>query len=94
MRGSFAHGVLALVMGRSWCAIHLACMFSGEGELKNILKYCYDGIFGFMWEQIRVVQCFLLDVRPEACSLLWVGNAGVITFQSCVMFLLVACLCW
>ena len=40
MRGSFAHGVLALVMGRSWCAIHLACMFSGEGELKNILKYC------------------------------------------------------
>ena len=49
--------MLALVARRSWCDT-LACMFSREGELENVLKYVFVGIFGFMCEQIRVVQGF------------------------------------
>ena len=33
------------------------------------------GIFGFMFEQMRVVQGFLLIVCLRACSLLWVCQA-------------------
>ena len=45
---------------------------SCEGKHKNVLKYLFVGIFGFMWEQIGVVQGFVLIVIPKACLLLWV----------------------
>ena len=46
----------------------LACGFSDEDELKNVSKYMFVGIFGFMWQQIRVVQGSLLAVGAKACS--------------------------
>ena len=55
MGGNFAHGVLALVMRRSWC----------DTFGVHVLEILHVGIFGFMWEQIRVVQWFLLVVCPE-----------------------------
>ena len=53
----FSRGMLALVARRSWCDTS-AWMFSREGELENMLKYVFVGIFRFMCEQIRVVQGF------------------------------------
>ena len=66
MRDNFAHGVLALVMRRSWCdtfGVHVL----GRGRAQGYLQILYIVIFGFMWEQIRVVQWFMLVVCPEVC---------------------------
>ena len=31
-------------------------LFSGEGELRNVLKYVYVGNFGFMWEKFATCR--------------------------------------
>ena len=69
-------------------------MFSGEGELKNVLKYLYIGIFGFMWELIRVVQCWSsARRRARSCGFVKPSSQCKCAFLCCVRdVFVVACL--